>query len=615
MKFEDAISEVKRRVDIVRVIGQHVALKKSGSNWTGLCPFHEEKGPSFSVRPDKGFFKCFGCGAAGDIFTFLEKKTGQLFADVVRQLAKENNIFIDTPVKSEKELKELTYREKLFKVLLAAHEWFRNNLKQNPGENEAVSYLTTERKLTQNQIDLWGIGFGGVEDRFKMASKEAFELGLVREGQRGLYGSFTRRVVFPIRDHHGQVVGFGGRAYGPLVEGKPKYINSPSSEVYDKSKILFGLYESLSLIQKKKPVVIAEGYFDVVSIVDVGMPAVAPCGTSLTESHLLLLARFTKQVILCLDQDKAGQKAHLKALMMLLRAGFQVRTAILPDKDPDLLWRSGKKAVLQQSLDQAEDAVSVLLRQTSEMCTLGIAERIQSIQAVLPYLSASPSPLVNRQYVRLAAKILQEDENTLLREVTRRNPKNFSYRPSVPPEEREVVTPKNQVEWTEGERTLFRALVTYPEWVLKLPPSNVFDWNPEFKAFIDQIRSIVQESPHFNSAEVLAKVSVPKDSLMLPMLLDLSRHRNWITREQAGLVVEGFLEGLEQKKVRARLSEVKRKFLEALKRGDKDLVKSLMVEQSAILRQIHSPQPQEKKQAKPKAEMSVEEECPDEGWT
>lgn len=577
MKLEDAIVEIKRRADIGQVIGQHMVLKKNGSSLIGLCPFHDEKTPSFNVRSDRGYFKCFGCGAAGDVFEFIQKKTGQLFMDVVRQMASQMSIEIDPLPGHELNTHKQEERERLHAALEAAHEFFRMSLTNYRGENSPLAYVVSERKLTPDRIARLGIGYGGEDlanflSKRKVSIEDAMAVGLLREGTYGPYAFFSHRIIIPIRDTRGKLVGFGGRAFEASSNSNAKYINSPSSPLYDKSRILYGLFESLALIKKAKPLVLVEGYFDALALHDIEIGAVAPCGTSLTESHIEILGRYTRHVVLCMDQDKAGRQAQDKALLMLLRAGFQVRAARMQEKDPDVLWRQGRKDELQKIIEKAPDAVEEKITRLASLNFSGVAERIQTISTLLPFLCSSPSGLVNRQYIRLTAQLFKEDESVLLREVAKIAPSGVLHVPTV---KRFVQRPRPEAGFTEAEKLLLRAIWAYPHLIARgdLTFSNTL--HVELRAFLLALK----EKGHD-----LRQVPVARDSVIVKVLVECEKMRGLITEEEARDIVRDFSLQAEKTVRKERLGQNQADLCAAERQGDLDTVRRALVTQTIALR-------------------------------
>ncbi len=589
MKFEDAISEIKRRANIAQVIGRYVKLKQRGLNWLGLCPFHQEKTPSFNVRPDKGFYKCFGCGASGDVFSFMEQHTGQPFVEVAKQLAEEVGIEISFKQKTTEELTVQVQQKKLQEALSVAQTYFQQQLRL-PQNTPAAQYLLKERKLPGQTIEHWQLGFGGTDDSLLIAhlkqqqvdDQTAFDLGLLRDGSYGRYGLFSRRITVPIRDVRGHVVGFGGRIFGSADDKRPKYVNSPASPVYDKSAILFGLFESLPFLKNGRPAVIVEGYFDAIAVHRVGFAAVAPCGTSLTEQHIEALSRLTKKIILAFDQDDAGKTAHKRALLMLLRQGFQVFTIEMGKKDPDALVCAGGANTLKALLTKPKDALQALILSAMAEGSAGMAARIGALEALVPYLASVQSPLAIGQYVRYAARVFQEDESTLRREVTRQNPKVRFQLPlsKNKPQSREKVA------WSYAERQLLFAAVRQPRAVMALEESALAEMNPDLRAFMTELLTLVRGGTGEFAGDILRNVPVAKDSSVIPLLVTAQGGLLAMPAGIAEEIVRAFNAKVLAKRYQAKIVENREDLALAEERGDLGQMRSALLNQSTQLKEL-----------------------------
>jgi DNA primase len=441
---EDVIAEIKRRADIGAVIGRSVKLTKRGRNLVGLCPFHTEKSPSFNVRPDEGFFYCFGCRAAGDVVEFLVKSTGRGFLDILSELAAETGVELPQVELSPAESAAQKERKRLLRVCELAQLFFRTRLQSDEGRS-ARAYLADARKLDDKAIDDFGLGFGGQGDQGLreflgnqgIAVDDGVAAGVLGRGERGPYDFFRQRITIPIRSPRGDVVSFGGRIFGSAAEPRtlpdgssrtpPKYLNGPQSSVYDKSNTLYGLFEAQPALKQGKPAVLVEGYFDAIAVHRAGLAtAVAPCGTSLTPRHVDELKRRVGdggRVVVCLDADRAGQEAAAKAVLMLLAADVDAGFVVLPDKDPDQMVQAGRVDELKGLLLGAPSALDHLVARAQEKATGSMQARVVAIDALLPFLAAPARELVRKGAVRAAARVLGEEADVLEREVEQRGRK------------------------------------------------------------------------------------------------------------------------------------------------------------------------------------------------
>lgn len=352
--------EVRTRTDIVELIGNYTRLKKTGKNWTGLCPFHADKRPSFSVSPDVGYYRCWSCGEKGDIFTFVEKKENLEFIEALEWLARRAGVPFERGGFNPEKRNE---REEMIALNDLAVQFFQDRLTKS---QDAKDYIV-KRALLKATCDQWDIGFAPPEwealadylahRRANLAL--AAKIGLIKPRKQegsGFYDTFRNRIMFPIRDINGRVIAFGGRAMSS--DEQAKYLNSEQSELFDKSRTLYGLYFARKKLGTDVPPVFVEGYVDVITAHQAGFTqCVATLGTSMTEDHARMLARYSPRVIICYDSDNAGIKATLRGAEVWEKNGVEgaeVRVARLPDgDDPDSILRRGETSAFQLALDNA----------------------------------------------------------------------------------------------------------------------------------------------------------------------------------------------------------------------------------------------------------------------
>ena len=336
---DDLIDSIRSQADIVDVVSDYVSLRKSGRNHLGLCPFHDEKTPSFSVNPERQIFHCFGCGKGGNVFTFLMEHEHVSFVEAVRHVAGRLNIAIPETYREREASSEA---ESLARVTLFAARFFHDRL-MNSGRHSIVRQYTTKRGLSDETIKSFGLGYApdSWNDLLNAARKQDIDTallvraGLAKTGEQRTYDAFRNRLVFPIQSPSGRVVGFGGRALSD--EDQPKYLNSPESPIYRKSQVLYGLYQARDALRQQGRVLVVEGYMDLLGLHEQGIHgAVALCGTALTREQARLLARYGQQAFLVYDSDQAGVRATWRAIEPLVEAGLWTRIVRLPeDYDPD----------------------------------------------------------------------------------------------------------------------------------------------------------------------------------------------------------------------------------------------------------------------------------------
>jgi len=412
---KDFIEEVRSASDVVRVIGRFVKLRKRGKNHVGLCPFHDERTPSFNVSPDRQMFYCFGCGAGGDVFKFLMQHENMSFAEAVVDLAKEANLEIPQRSGSRRQADELA--EGLVRANEAALEWFRANLAGEGGQ-PAREYLA-DRGITESAIEAFEIGFapdsfdgllrhlnGGFEaDTLEKA-------GLAFRSDSGeMKDRFRRRIVVPIRSAGGRLVAFGGRILG---QGEPKFLNSPETIVFHKSNNLYGLNRGSRSIKRRNFAILVEGYFDVIALHAAGFEnAVAPLGTSLTEEQAKLLRRYAAKTIICMDADDAGQRAAVRAAGLLLEQGFSVNIAPLPaGEDPDSFVRQQGADAFRAVLKGSRPAYLHILEATATRYDLDrpLGQR-EALDELLPLLQRIGDQIERSHAISETAEMLGLEEH------------------------------------------------------------------------------------------------------------------------------------------------------------------------------------------------------------
>ena len=352
---EDLIEEIRMRNDIVDVISGYVKLQRKGSSYFGLCPFHNEKSPSFSVSPSKQMYYCFGCGAGGNVFTFLMEYENFTFVEALRMLADRAGVELPQIEYSKEAKEQADLKATLLEVNKQAAKYYYYQLRQESGK-QGMDYLKS-RELSDETINKFGLGYSDKFSnnlyRYLKSKKYSDEIlrqsGLFNVDERnGMYDKFWNRVIFPIMDVNNRVIGFGGRVMG---DAKPKYLNSPETKIFDKSRNLYGL--NLARSSRKKNLIICEGYMDVISMHQAGFNnAVASLGTALTSQQASLLKRYTDEVLIIYDSDEAGVKAALRAIPMLKTAGLSTKVINLkPYKDPDEFIKNMGKEAFQERLD------------------------------------------------------------------------------------------------------------------------------------------------------------------------------------------------------------------------------------------------------------------------
>ena len=416
------IHDLLNRLDIVDVIERYVPLKKAGANYVACCPFHNEKSPSFTVSQNKQFYHCFGCGAHGTAIGFVMEHGGLGFVDAVEELARSAGVTVPREAPEPEQAQQHKVTPDLYEVMQSATRYYRDQLKLS---SPAIDYL--KRRGLSGEIALrFGIGYspegwqnlGSVFANYQDSS--LLETGLVIENQDGkLYDRFRDRIMFPIVNTRGQVIGFGGRV---LDSGDPKYLNSPETALFEKGRELYGLFQALKAIRTKRQVLVVEGYMDVVALAQHGIEyAVATLGTATTHYHVQKLLRLTDKVMFCFDGDAAGQRAAWRAMenaLPQLIDGKNIGFLFLPSRhDPDSFVREHGTAAFEQLLQEALPLSSYMLRELSTQVDLrtqeGRTALLQRAKPLLTVISAPTTALLLRKEVAALAGITQAELEAL----------------------------------------------------------------------------------------------------------------------------------------------------------------------------------------------------------
>ena len=425
------IEAVKERADIVDVVGEHVVLKKKGREYVGICPFHDDSKPSMTVSPAKQFYYCFSCGAGGNSIKFLMEFQRQSFSEVVLDLARRYQLPVETVdgPQQEKLKQQLSRRDKLHRALALASGWFRAQLRTEAGA-DALRYLRETRGLSETTLDKFELGYApdqwdGLLKHLQQVEGLAPELleaaGLVvpRKGGNGFYDRFRHRVIVPIRDRQGRVIGFGGRS---LDGSEPKYLNSPETEVFEKGKHLFGLDSASSAIRKDDRAVVVEGYFDVIALHAAGVTnAVASLGTALSSQQITQLCRCSdgKRIVLNFDADGAGVRAANRAIgeveQLALQGQLELRVLHLPSgKDPDEFLKEHGAGEYRALLDQAPLWLDWQIDQVLEGRDLSKADQFQrSVASLVALLGKLPQSAIRTHYIQQVAERLSGGQGRL----------------------------------------------------------------------------------------------------------------------------------------------------------------------------------------------------------
>lgn len=428
---EDKISEIQNSVDIVDIISEVVLLRQAGRNFTGLCPFHSEKAPSFSVSREKQIFYCFGCGAGGNVFSFLMKQESLSFVETVRKLARQAGIEIPDQEMSPEMKKRIGEKEQLYAINNDALAFFQKSLNGSSGQR-AVQYLEA-RGIKKEVIEFFRIGFAprGWDNLVQFFSKKKIGLdavekaGLIaaRPSGNGFYDRFRERIIFPIFNTRNQVVGFGGRV---MDDSLPKYLNTPETPIFNKSRNLYGLCQTKLACREASAAFVVEGYFDLIALYQHGIENVtATLGTSLTLDHVKILRGFVKKAILVFDSDEAGTKAAVRSISLFRQENVEARVMVLPKgDDPDsFVFRFGADA-FHETADQALGIISFLMESAIAKHGLSMEGRLSVISEMKGPLSAINDPVARSIYIKELSERIDVDQSAVLEIIRKESLRN-----------------------------------------------------------------------------------------------------------------------------------------------------------------------------------------------
>lgn len=423
--MSDQVEEVKQKTDVVSVIGEYVSLKKAGSNFKALCPFHSEKTPSFMVSQELQMYKCFGCGKGGDVFTFLQDYEGMEFYEALKYLADRAGVKLDSLNKTRK-----SNKEHLYQINLLIARFYHYILLNHEVGKKALSYLTIDRGITRESIETFYLGFAPdaplafkkyLIDKKGVSLKDLETVGVVYSSGRGAFDRFRGRVIFPLCDHRGNTIGFAGRILpGSSKKDIAKYINTPETPIYQKSKVLYGLDKTKDEIRRVKEAVVVEGELDLITCRQVGIKnIVAIKGSALTEEQTRLVSRFAKRLVLMLDADFAGDEAARRGIVIAEREGLEVKVARLSGfKDPDEAAKKDPDS-LKNAIKNASGVWDFIINSVfSKYGGETGGDKAKISREIVPQLSSINNKIVQAHYANLVARKLDVPIEAVLQEIS-----------------------------------------------------------------------------------------------------------------------------------------------------------------------------------------------------
>lgn len=592
------IDQVRRSVDALQVIGEVVALKRRGSRWVGLCPFHNEKTPSFTVN-EEGLWHCFGCSEGGDIFRFVMEQEAIGFSEAVRSLAERAGLELPADSRQPTEKRRAIDKRRVIAALAAADAFYREQLAAAAGKR-AREFLD-ERGFDDDTVQQFGLGFAldswdaaGNHLLGRDFTEEELEVaGLVkrRDTGKGTYDRLRHRVVFPIRDLRGQTIAFGGRVIG---EGEPKYLNSPETPTFNKSRTLYGLYEARETIVDRGFTVLVEGYFDLLACAQYGFRnAVAPLGTAFTEDHAKLLARFTRKAVVVFDGDTAGQAAAERTVGVFLGQGFQVNVVRLASgHDPDSYLRDEGIDAFRAALKASLSGLEFMVLRAGERADLGTPRgKAEALSALLEFVVPVTDRVERAEWIgRLSERLdvppklveaAARDVRAKLQR--RRSPAPEPYDSEPPPiEESSWEADLDAVPM--NERDLLRAVIEHPEWHAPLLQVCSTDEirDARVRALLGAVAACTADGVEVDAGNVLGRCELPGcEPLLSRLRLDDGLSMDWDAARNCAL-------GIHDDALRRRLRQMSTEIREALAAGDQERFSELNREKVSLAQKIGS---------------------------
>ncbi|TKB24872.1 DNA primase [Desulfopila sp. IMCC35006] len=592
---DDIVARIKEESDIVQIIGECVDLKKSGTRFLGLCPFHGEKTPSFSVHSGQQFFHCFGCGESGDVFTFVMKYYSLDFPDAIKLLAGKYNIELPERRRSQEEQMRAQKKDQLFAVNEKAASIYSRYLLESPGARAARAYLQN-RGVKEDILTRFRLGYAPAVEvegwnflggRIPGAeSKAAVEAGLLVERENGgTYDRFRDRIVFPIADLSGRICGFGGRIVG---EGQPKYLNSPESPVFNKSNLLLGLYQQKEDIRRNNEAVLVEGNFDLISLVAAGCTnVVAPLGTALTREQLRLIKRFAERVTLLFDGDAAGIKAAVRGVPLFLAEQIAGRVAVLPEgDDPDTFIRKKGLAPLLQLLERAESLPEFVLHRFIAEFGLTLDGKRQIVEELQPLLKAAVSPLQRSVFAAHFAEKLGIPPEQLAGP-SAAAPVAPAAAPAVPGKKRSV---ERIVPLSISQRQLVEFMILQPQFFPQLEEGGLRECLADGvgEILFLQLKSLLARKNDAEPEELLTVLPEGAERNLVAELLQRAPiHAQGTSEDDSREEFADLLLYLRRYRLKKNSEELMARMQRAQQDGNAGLLQELMMQKMEITRKLH----------------------------
>jgi DNA primase len=574
------VEEIKNRASIVDLVSEYVTLKKAGRNFVGLCPFHKEKTPSFTVTPDRQMFYCFGCGEGGGVFTFLMKISQMTYPEAVRHLAKKTGVVISERI-SQKERQEVSDREQLIRINEMATGHYARNL-VSPSGKEALAYLRM-RGFHEETVRAFRLGFAlngwhHLRDFFekeKASLEIAEKAGLLVSGKDGhLYDRFRGRLMFPVEDVSGRVIAFGGRIIGA---GEPKYLNSPESDVYVKGRNLYALNRAKEAIRRQGCVIVVEGYFDLISLWNAGIThVVATLGTALTKEQIDLIGRYTTHVVALFDPDEAGRKALTRSLELFLAGNLNTRALVLPEGlDPDDYIRAYGGDRLLELINGAPSMVDYYIDHVLGDQG-GFEKDRDSLRRAVAFIKHIENVVDRNLFIKRVSEKLGIDQDLLKKEISR-------VRPAVIDDGtiRGVYTAAIE----KLEMDLIHLLLIHPEKIVPARQAGILDYftNRDLKNFGETLQGAVDGLQSWDAVERVSRLH--PGPIREGLMKKLMEARPVEEEKILDRLIADATRQIRRRWYKEKHKTLKMDIVKAQETGDADLCSRLLVEKERLLKE------------------------------
>jgi DNA primase len=581
---EEKVSEIRDRSSILEVVSDYVTLKKTGRNYKGLCPFHAEKTPSFMVNEEKQIFHCFGCGEGGDAFTFLMKVGHFSFPEAVEELAKRYGVKLPSRELSPAQKKETAQRETLFQINQIASDYFHDLLTQRREGEEGRKYIS-QRGINREIIAEHRLGYS--TDRWdglvqhlqgkKVSLELAWKLGLIfPKKKEGWYDAFRGRVLFPIFDLHQRIVGFGGRM---IREGQPKYLNSPESNIYHKGEVLYGLPVARRYATEKDGVIIAEGYFDLLTLQQYGLKhSVATLGTALTPQHIRTLKRYTKNLITAFDADPAGVQATLRSLPLFLEEEVEGRTIVLPEgEDPDGFLRKGNLEDFEKRVERAVPLIDFFFERLMKTHDVkSVDGRVKIAKEGVALLSKIPDKIRKDFYTKALAERLDVKESFLY-EILGSSPRESSKARG------DVGKPSAERNFPRSEEMVVHLMAQHPEIIPAVSKEDVLKEfeSPILQKIAEALEDLYQRKGRFNLPQALAHF----DEDLKGRLSEFVFQEDGLEEGDRGKILQDCIQKIREKRIKKEKGELQKRIKEVDQQEEDKRLNPLLKQKLELARQ------------------------------